>query len=118
MPFRLPRSFAGRITTDTPQNALEYELAQEMASTLGRLGRALEAALAELSAFDAAQAQKPVRPGQARARTALVGRAGVALWHFVVQREAVGLRDSARVLHDYRVPNEVRDRMGVFPPPS
>ena len=32
--------------------ALDYEIAQEQASALGRLGRALEAALAALAAYD------------------------------------------------------------------
>ena len=41
------------IWTDNPAAALDYEIAQEKASTLGRLGRALEAALAALREFDA-----------------------------------------------------------------
>jgi hypothetical protein len=32
--------------------ALDYEIAQEQASALGRMGRALEAALAALAAYD------------------------------------------------------------------
>ena len=90
---------------------LEVEIAKEKAASLGRLGRRLEAALAALSGFDAGQAQ--ARPsGQ---REALVAHAGMALWHFIVQREACGLRDSTRVMQDYHVPSEVRARMGVFP---
>ncbi len=89
---------------------LEVEIAKEKAASLGRLGRRLEAALAALSGFDAGQAQAR-RSGQ---REALVAHAGMALWHFVVQREACGLRDSTRVMQDYRVPSEVRARMGVF----
>lgn len=95
-----------------PVDALEYELAGEMASTLGRLGQRLEAALAALRAFDAAAAElSPCRS----ARAALVADAGMALWNFVVQREAIGLRDSAVVMRDYRIPPEVRARMGLFP---
>ena len=45
------------IWTDNPAAALDYEIAQEKASTLGRLGRALEAALAALRDFDAAAAR-------------------------------------------------------------
>jgi dihydrofolate reductase len=37
------------------------------------------------------------------------------LWHFVVQREACGLRDFAYVVRDYRVPREVAARMGAMP---
>ena len=118
MTVRLPHSLAGRIATQTPQNALDYELAHEMASTLGRLGRQLETALAELSAFDAKRPESRDPAPDQGTRAALVARASIALWHFIVQRESVGLRDSARVLRDYRVPNEVHDRMGVFPPPK
>src|SRR5262249_62425143 len=45
----------------------------------------------------------------------LVAEASAALWHFVVQREACGLRDLRYVLRDYRVPNEVAARMGALP---
>ena len=40
--------------------------------------------------------------------------ASLALWHFVVQREACGLRDLRYVLRDYRVPHEVYARMGAI----
>jgi hypothetical protein len=101
-----------------PHAALEYEIAQEKASALGRLGRRLEAALAALSAFDAEHASQSARaPDRAEARRALAADAGVALWHFIVQREALGLRDTPRVLRDYGVPAEVHNRMGAFPVP-
>jgi hypothetical protein len=45
-------------------------------------------------------------------RDSLVDQAGFALWLFVVQREACGLNDSARMMQDYGVPNEVYARMG------
>ena len=74
-----------RKTLLSPVDLLEDEFAQEKASALGRLGRAL------------------------------VAEASVALWHFVVQREACGLRDMRYVLRDYRVPPEVAARMGALP---
>lgn len=102
---------------EPPATRLDVELAQEMASTLGRLGRALEAALSELAAFDAT----PHRHERA-ARAPLVHAASVALWHFLVQRECLGLRNSGpggqQVLRDYRVPNEVFATMGAGPPAS
>jgi hypothetical protein len=116
MTVRPPRYLSGLRPADDPQNALDYEIAQEKASTLGRLGRRLEAALAELAAFDAEHASTmPGSPEQRATRRGLVDAAGTALWHFIVQREVLGLRDAARVLVDYRVPNEVRDRTGAFP---
>ena len=84
-----------------PVDVLEYELVQEQAAALGRMGRALEAALDTLRAFDAAD------PEDASARRALVRAAGKALWMFVVQREACGLRDSRAVMREYNVPGEV-----------
>jgi hypothetical protein len=98
-----------------PVTALDYELAQEKASALGRLGRALEQALAALAAFDAAPPADATAGERRRQRQALVTAAGRALWHFIVQREACGLRDSPVIMREYRVPGEVRDRMGAFP---
>ncbi len=88
--------------------ALDYEIAQEQASALGRLGRALEAALAALVEYDRVHRE----PTATRAR--LAQDAGDALWCFLVQREACGLRDPRPVLRDYRVPVEVQNRMGIF----
>jgi hypothetical protein len=88
--------------------ALDYEIGQEQASALGRLGRALEAALAALSGHDAEHSEND----SARAR--LLQDASEALWCFMVQREACGLRDPRPVIRDYRVPTEVYARMGIF----
>src|SRR6516162_7168653 len=89
-------------------DALDYEIAQEQASALGRAGRALETALAALGEYD--------RNGQdsAEMRRTLVADAGDALWRFVIQRECCGLRDARAVMRDYRVPQEVQNQMGVF----
>jgi hypothetical protein len=113
MTVRPPRPIISRIWTDNPAAALDYEIAQEKASTLGRLGRALEAALAALRDHDTRSEQ-----GSAAARRALVAEASHALWHFIVQREALGLRDSRQVMRDYHVPSEVQNRMGLLPPAS
>jgi len=94
---------------------LNDEFAQEKASALGRLGRALESALEALARFDAGgQRDTPSTEGQ-QLRAALVAEASDALWHFAVQREACGLRDLRYVLRDYRVPSEVAARMGARP---
>jgi hypothetical protein len=91
---------------------LEYEIAEEKASALGRLGRRLEAALAALAACPRTDAS------DRKFRDELVEQAGYALWLFVVQREACGFNDSARVMHLYGVPNEVYARMGPLPMPG
>ena len=85
---------------------LEYEIAEERASALGRLGRRLEAALAALAACP------PTTTSERTIRHSLVEEAGYALWLFVVQREACGLNDSTHVMLTYGVPNEVYARMG------
>jgi len=84
---------------------LEYEIAQEKASTLGRLGRELEAALTALAACP-----RTAHSDQ-KIRNRLVEQAGHALWHFVVQREACGLNSIAYVMQVYGVPGEVYARM-------
>lgn len=89
-------------------DVLEYELLQEKAATLARLGRRANAALEALKAFDAA-------PGQADERDELVRAAGEALWYYVIQREVCGFRDGETLLRQLGVPREVRLRMGVFP---
>jgi hypothetical protein len=101
---------------NNPAELLDYEIVQEQASALGRMGRALEAALAELREFDLVHPQSRTAATEREARRDLVAAAGHALWMFVVQREACGLRDSRTVMRDYKVPPEVFERMGVLPP--
>lgn len=97
-----------------PVLALDYEIAQEMASALGRLGHALEQSLLALARFDADHPAEKIEPNERAERRALVSAAGLALWNFVVQREACGLRDSRQMMRDYRVPVEVQYRMGAI----
>jgi len=91
---------------------LQYEIAEERASALGRLGRRLEAALTALAACP-----RMANPDR-KIRNSLVEQAGYALWLLVVQREACGLNNTAHVLQVYRVPNEVYARMGPLATPS
>src|SRR6201982_1729317 len=109
------RRCPGWLRAENPAAALDYEIAREKASALGRLGRRLEAALAALAAFDAQTEEAFASPAIRRERRdALVAEAGEVLWCFIVQREACGLRDSARAMRDYGVPTDVRVRTGVF----
>ena len=86
--------------------ALQYEIAEERASALARLGQRLEDALTALAACPrTADTDRTIR-------NRLVEQAGYALWLFVVQREAVGLHKIDHVIQIYRVPNEVIARMG------
>lgn len=85
-------------------DAVQFEIVQEKAGTLARLGERLGSALAELAAFDAADLER---------RDELVDRAAEALWYYVVTREVVGLRGTESVLEELGVPREVQLRMGV-----
>ena len=105
-----PRRLSAR-TEGGDLDVLQYEILQEKAATLARLGRRLQAALDALAAFDAAGGAGA--PGE---RDALVGAAGEALWYYVVQREVLGLRDAETVMRELQVPREVRLRMGLNRP--
>jgi plasmid stabilization system protein ParE len=113
MTLRPPRWSSSSRTA--PIAALDYEIVQEQVSALGRMGRALEAALAALADHErAGGGGAGGAGGDGAARARLVQDASDALWCFMVQREAMGLRDPRQVLRDYRVPAEVHSRMGVF----
>jgi uncharacterized protein DUF6665 len=98
----------------TPADILDYEILQEQAAALGRMGRALEAAIETLREFDAAHPRAGAPASAQQARRTLVIEASHALWMLVVQREACGLRDSRTLMRDYDVPGEVQKRMGRF----
>jgi hypothetical protein len=98
-----------------PAELLELEFAQERASALGRLGRALEAALAAIAELDAGRHPETGSMDHRQMRATLVAQASMALWHFTVQRETCGLHDIRHVLRDYRVPREVAARVGALP---
>jgi len=113
MTLRPPRMNSSKVR----ESVLGYEIAQEQAAALGRLGRALEAALAALSEHDGQRGQsgdRPDREAVSAVRERLLQEAGNALWCFVVQREACGLRDQRAIMREYRVPAEVQNRMGAF----
>ena len=102
----------------TGVDVLDYEIAQEQAAALGRMGRALERALARLREYDTTHPRAGAPASARQARRILVAEAGHALWMFVVQREACGLRDSRAIMRDYDVPGEVQQCMGLISAPS
>jgi hypothetical protein len=106
MALRRPRMMGGGDGMD----ALQYEVLQETAAVLARLGRKLQASLDALAAFDAAP-----RPGAGASaeRDALVGAAGEALWYYVVQRDVMRIPATDEMLRELGVTREVRMRMGL-----
>jgi hypothetical protein len=105
MTLRPPRASS---SSASRHSAIEYEIVQEQAAALGRMGRGLEAALAALAEYERTHGD------QGAARAKLVQDASDALWRFIVQREACGLHDPRPVIRDYRVPAVVQNRMGVI----
>ena len=117
MTLRMPRF-------DRPQSrgdsfsALEAEIVQLKAQTLGDLGQKVEAALAALRTFDA-QAESAVsdtavagRPAESGQRSALLDAAAERVWMLMIQRELCGLRHWDQVVKAYGIPREVLNRMG------
>lgn len=92
-------------------STLDAEVLEEKATTLARLTGAFEAALAAWRAVEAEAAAGRHQSEYHRDR--LLDEAADALWHFVVQREACGLRNTEAVLREYRVPAAMRLRMGA-----
>ncbi len=88
-------------------DAVSDEIAQEKAQSFGRAAKLLEDALAALRAFDADARDDP------RARAMLVAHAAERVLHFIVQREACGLRDPDYVFRSFAVPAEVISRIGT-----
>jgi len=82
---------------------LHFEILGEKAASLGRAGRAVEARIAELEAFE----------GRPEERLALVARAADAVYAYFVQRELCGLRRHDAVIREYRIPHEVLARLGA-----
>jgi len=115
---RASRSGAGAVSgTGNAAPSIAYEIAREKAAALGRLGQRLEAALGELEAFDRDRpAFVPLSLGERTERQRLLAHAARALWYPGVHRAACGLSSSAQLMRDYRVPEEVRRRMGAQEP--
>ena len=113
MNIKPPRILAPRAAA-SGLAALHDEMMQERAAALGRVTRAFEEALAAFLRFEA-EADPDQAHWSAR-RERLLDRAGEALWCFVVQREAIGLRNTEAVLRELQVPMIVRLRMGTTRP--
>lgn len=98
-----PPSGSSRTRVQTGVDVLDYELAGEMAVSLGRAGAAVEAALAAL---------RECTPNDTRRPQAL--KTAVRAVHaYLIQREACGLRRHADVIREYAIPQEVLARLGA-----
>lgn len=86
---------------DNAHGALEAELLNERAESLGRTGRAAQQALERL------------RPLTGDEREALLDEAASKVWSFFVQRELCGFSTTAQVAQDLDVPPDVMARLGA-----
>jgi hypothetical protein len=75
----------------------------EQAASLGHAGRKVETTLGALRAFE----------GEAGMRDALLADAADAVWAYFIQRELIGLRNTAQAIRDYAIPREVLARLGI-----
>ncbi len=81
--------------------AIEAELAESKAASLGRAGAGVERTLAALAAH-----------GDGPDRDTLLKAAREAVWGLFVQREVMGQRDHSAVIAHYGVPAEVLRGLG------
>jgi len=87
-------------------SALQRALAGESAANLGRLGGAVERALARLHDAPASQ------------REAAEYACAEAVWLYFVQREACGLTRHDGAIEAYGIPTSVLAKVGARRPPS
>jgi len=100
---RPPRHLSHASSAETGFDILGHELEAEQASSLGHVGRKVETALAALREFE----------GDAAAREELLFIAADAVYALLVQREVMGLRNTAQVVRDYCIPSDVLARLGA-----
>ena len=102
MSVRLPRNLTSRSSSDAGFSGFESEVAHEKAISLGIAGGKVSRALAALKASEGPEA-----------REAALNAAADAVHHFLIQREACGLRDPRGVVEDFGIPSQVMARLGV-----
>lgn len=90
--------------------AVEAEIREEMAASLGRVGQRLEACIEELGrlATEAAAADVPSRTALVARYNELRAEAEEHLFALVVQREAMGLRNHTGLERTYPIPPRLR----------
>ncbi len=107
MTLRPPRAYAtgsaGAAGNVPVQNTLDYEIMQEKAATLGRVGEKAGECMARLHAC----------PPDAPERPALVKEAARAVHAWFIQREVCGLRRHHDVIRELGIPREVLVRLGA-----
>jgi hypothetical protein len=102
MALRPPRGSGGIDPMRTGIGVLDYEIAGEMASSLGRAGERVASTLAALG-----------RAGEGPSRAAALRDAADAVYAYFIQRELCGLRRHDDAIREYAIPREVLARLGA-----
>jgi hypothetical protein len=88
--------------------AITYVLRQEASVSLGLAGRKLRLAIERLARFDA-QGGEPL----SSRRRELVQNAAYLLSAYVIQREALGLRDDGAITEEFGLTSEIWNAVGI-----
>lgn len=108
MSVRPPNLLKSKAPVESGASVLDGEIMAEMASSLGRAGRALEAALSKLDALP----ENP-DPTDEDHREALLQDAATKAWALIIQYELCGLSSQKNLVQRYRIPAEVMARIGI-----
>jgi hypothetical protein len=108
MSFRLPSGLNAKTALRSGENLIETELLIEKGSSLGRAGRAVEDAIAQLTAIEQGKAEG--------SRQEQVDTAAYLVWELIIQQESCGMRDVAMTYRHYQVPKDVQARVGAVRP--
>ena len=112
MAVRAP-TFSGLRGAKTGDGILDGEIIAEIAASIGRSGRALERALAELKAHDEAQGEVHDRAPDDDARRVLVQQAADRAWALFIQYELAGISTQKQLVKRYGIPGDVLVRVGI-----
>ena len=97
----------GARDSESYMTGLEHEIRAEQAASLGRIGRKLERAIAELAAARAelSDYQGPERLALVEKCLALHGEAERYFWYMQVQRECMGINNHDALREHYPIPS-------------
>lgn len=109
MSVRPPNLRKAKAPVESGASVLDGEIMAEMASSLGRAGRALEAALSRLDALP----ENPDPTDEGDRREALLQDAATKAWALIIQYELCGLSSQKNLVQRYRIPAEVVARLGI-----
>lgn len=109
MSVRPPKLLNTKAPVETGASVLDGEIMAEMASSLGRAGRALEAALSTLETVS----RNPEQLDEKRRRESLLQDAATKAWALIIQYELCGLSNQNNLVRRYGIPAEVMARVGV-----